>query len=217
MMPARHLRAIALVIALAGGMLGWAAGPSPAGEDLPGDAAAEIGPSAAGAMDGPPEPAGPAALVVSPTGLLLRVGLGLALVFGILGAVLFLYRKATRGRPGKGGGAAIQLLSQRSLGQRTSLAVVRVAGETLLIGVTPQQVSSLARIEDEPAGPALPAASPQPGRAWVPAAATRRDAEQVARRIEQAQPDEESFARTLASEIKRVRESVWTPLTRIDA
>ncbi len=96
----------------------------------------------------PTEAPGPdfSGAVISPGAMLIRVALGLAVVMGILGSVLFLYRKATRGRPRLGRQQGIDVLTQRSLGQRTHLTVVRVAGETLLLGVTPQQVNMLARI-----------------------------------------------------------------------
>ncbi len=79
-------------------------------------------------------------------GMLARVGLGLLLVFSILGSVLFLYKKATRGSLGGGTRHGIEVVTQRGIGQKSSLAVVRVAGETLLLGITPNQIRLLTPI-----------------------------------------------------------------------
>ncbi len=62
---------------------------------------------------------------------------------------------------GSGGGGKIEVLSRRSLGRHTSVAVVRVGGKVMVVGQTPQQITVLSTVdeqdlelEDEPA-PAL--------------------------------------------------------------
>ena len=102
-------------------------------------------------------------------GMLARVGLGLGLVFCILGSVLFLYKKATRGSLGHGPKHGIEVVTQRGVGQKSSLAVVRVAGETLLLGITPTQINLLTALAGpSPAASAVVASGPAraAGAAW---------------------------------------------------
>lgn len=168
--------------------------------------------------------------MISTGGMLLRVAIGMALVMGILGAVLFLYRKATRGRPGPGSETAIRLLSQRSLGSRTTLSVVQVSGETLLLGITPQQVNTLARIASSPVqGPSAPAgirgASPAASLPGEPesfgagpggADAAGEDAAAVAALLRNAPDTGGGFEQALAGEVRRVRENLWSSLKRLE-
>jgi len=137
------------------------------------------------------------AVTLSAGGMLLRVALGLALVLGLLGGVLVLYRKATCGRPGLRGDAAIEVVSQRSLGQRTSLAVVRVGGEVLLVGITQQQVNTLAHLgglAQEARAPAAQLASATP-----------------------SQPRASEFQTALEGEVQRVKEGLWASVRRLEA
>jgi len=138
------------------------------------------------------------AVTLSTGAMLLRVGLALGLVFAILAAVLFLYRRASQARRGGPRPAAIELLAQRSLGPRTSLALVRVESTSLLIGVTPQQITALGQLPAPAvaateadgavaASDAAPPPSPRPVRAATHA------------------PDEEAFADYLHSELGRLR------------
>jgi flagellar protein FliO/FliZ len=122
--------------------------------------------------------------------MLLRVVLALGLVLGLLAAVLYLYRRAA----GRGAAAErrnrIALVAQRSLGPRTSLAIVEVGGEALLIGITAQQITALRAL---PASPSAPRGAPaqRPARREealpVPAAAA-----------------ESPFEATLRGEVHRV-------------
>ncbi len=146
---------------------------------------------------------------LSPGGMLIRVALGLGMVLGILAAVLFLYRKATRGGPGLRRDAGIRVLTQRSLGQRVSLAVVQVAGETLLLGITPQQINALARIN----APAGSGKAPQPE---VAAPHATRDRDTVNALLGSPHPPASGFEDVLAGEVRRVREGLWTSLRRLD-
>jgi flagellar protein FliO/FliZ len=164
---------------------------------------------------------------LSPGAMLVRVALGLGMVLGILAAVLFLYRKATRGGPGPRRDAGIRVVTQRSLGQRVSLAVVQVAGETLLLGITPQQINALARI-NAPAGsgkaPQPEVAGPRPAEAAQapkefpgsegPRATRDRDA--VNALLGSPHQPASGFEDVLAGEVRRVREGLWTSLRRLD-
>lgn len=78
----------------------------------------------------------------------------LYLSFGLMAALLGLgYYFAKRyGRPGNSKQTQIKVLTQYYLGPKKSLAIVRVAGESILIGVTDQNISmikSLALLDDE--------------------------------------------------------------------
>jgi len=135
---------------------------------------------------------------VSASGMLTRVGLGLVLVLGILGGVLFLYKKATRGSLRGGSRTGIELVTQRSLGQRSSLAVVRVGDETMLLGITANQINMLSHLGDK-------APEPEPAKESLE--------EPV---IEPPAQDENPFEATLAGEVRRVRENLVTSLRRLD-
>ncbi len=137
------------------------------------------------------------AVTLSTGGMLLRVTLGLALVLGLLGGVLVLYRKATRGRPSLRGDATIEIVSQRSLGQRTTLAVVRVAGEVLLLGITQQQINTLAHL----------GGLAQEAQASIQEPAAARS----------LQPRSSEFASTLEGEVQRVKQGLWASVGRLEA
>lgn len=140
----------------------------------------------------------PETATVTARDMIVRVLLGLALILTILAAVLFLYRKATRGSAGLRRNAAIDVLTQRSLGNRTGLSVVRVAGETLLLGVTQHQVSMLANLTHR-----------APNRT--------EDAAAVDALLQEVSQTPEPFERTLAGEVSRVRQGLWTSLKRLES
>lgn len=165
----------------------------------------------------------PAAVTVSTGAMVLRVVLALALVLGVFAAVLFLYRRAARGSAMPRRGQRIEILAQRSVGTRTSLALVRVAGEATLIGITPQQITSLGSVSletDEEAMRVLLGASPE-GQASSPKPAVpslpvtpRADPGlpgSHARAIREqlpairSLPDDDRFAHALQRELARVR------------
>jgi flagellar protein FliO/FliZ len=103
-------------------------------------------------------------------GLLLKLGLSLAAVVGL---ILLLQRLARRWGGSLGRGASsekIQILSTRALGPRTSLAVVQVMGRTLLVGISPQGIRPVADLGDAPAA----SRQEEPAAARVPAAARPR-------------------------------------------
>ena len=69
--------------------------------------------------------------------------------FGMLILVLWLMRRYFT-HPGTGGQQGIiRMLASMYVAPKERIALVDVLGEKLLIGITPQQISFLARIEDE--------------------------------------------------------------------
>ncbi len=71
----------------------------------------------------------------------------------MLGAAYYLIRKyGTANKSGAKSNMQIKILSQHFLGPKKSLAIVRVAGESILIGVTEQNISmikALSLMDDE--------------------------------------------------------------------
>lgn len=68
-----------------------------------------------------------------------------------VGAIIFA-KKYSKNKSGVGGNIRIQTVSQQALGPKKSLAVIRVAGEDILIGITDYNISmikSLSFIDDE--------------------------------------------------------------------
>ena len=151
--------------------------------------------------------------------MITRVVLGLGLVLGLLGAVLFLYKKATLGRPNSLGNAGIQILAQRGVGQKSQLAVVRVGGQTLLLGMTPNQISTLGQLNSS--SEAMESTTNQgtissrqgsfQDQTLVSAQATSNEM------LDEMNPSRGGFEQTLAGEVKRVRDSLWTSLKRLES
>ncbi len=86
----------------------------------------------------------------------------LGAVLALLGALLFLLRRVqARGLPGLPGLSArrIRILESASLGPRQKLVLLRVREQEILVGVTAQQMTTLATFSAEPgdAAAALPA------------------------------------------------------------
>ncbi len=89
-----------------------------------------------------------------------RMLLALAFVLGLLWLCARVGKSSKSGK-GKGGrrlgrmlgapGGRIEVVSRRSLGRHTSIAVVKVAGKTMVVGQTPQQITVLDSVEDLPA------------------------------------------------------------------
>lgn len=82
--------------------------------------------------------------------LLIKAVLTLVFVLGIMGAVLYAVRYYMR-RSGRGGAAKasspIRVLSTFFLGQKKNLAIVEVAGEILVLGITPNSITCLTRVD----------------------------------------------------------------------
>lgn len=85
-----------------------------------------------------------------------RLMITLAVVCAILGAALFgLKRWAARRGKNVSSPTKINILTQHHLGPKKSLAIIQVAGEAILIGITDQNISmlkTLALIDDEVPG-----------------------------------------------------------------
>lgn len=96
--------------------------------------------------------------------LILRVGFSLVIV----GGLLWLLTRVLRG-PGGRGGDALAVLARQQLTRGGAVAVVRVAGRTLVLGVTDQRVNLLAETDLDPAPPAAePATPPTPTTGVAP-------------------------------------------------
>ncbi len=92
-------------------------------------------------------------------GTLLQLGLALSV---ILVLILVLQRLARRFGGGLSpyGSGTIEILAQRSLGNRLSLTVVQVMDQTLLLGLSPQGIERLSTLNPSgPAGDAMDAAA----------------------------------------------------------
>ncbi len=73
----------------------------------------------------------------------------LLIVLGILVAVLWLIKRYFGQQGGMGQPGVIQLLASMYVAPKERIALIDVLGEKILIGITPQQISFLARIQDE--------------------------------------------------------------------
>lgn len=81
-----------------------------------------------------------------------RMILSLAIVSVVGIALIFVAKRYSRSNSKVGGNIPIRVVSQQAMGGKKSLAVVRVAGEDILIGVTDYNISmikSLSFIDDE--------------------------------------------------------------------
>jgi flagellar biosynthetic protein FliO len=86
-----------------------------------------------------------------------RMFLALGLVLGLL----WLFAKVGRarqsgklGRPQSAGTSGrIDVVARRSLGRHCSVAVVKVAGRTVVLGQTPQQITVLTEIDEQTVAP----------------------------------------------------------------
>lgn len=125
--------------------------PDPGSPLLPAPAAAPPG--------RPARPAAPAAASSSRLGtfadapgmnrVALRMGASLAAVLGLLFLCALAGRRfLSRGRGGKGKPRLIRVLSSSYLGPKKSLSLVEVDGERLVLGVSQNQISMLARLSD---------------------------------------------------------------------
>ena len=70
-----------------------------------------------------------------------RAGLSLAIVLIFAGALIFGAKHWTRNRLGVQSQTKIRMLTQHHLGPKKSLAIVQVAGESILIGVTDHSIN----------------------------------------------------------------------------
>lgn len=73
----------------------------------------------------------------------------LLIVLGILIAVLWLIRRYVAREGSMGQAGVIRLLASLYVAPKERVALIDVLGEKILIGITPNQISFLARIQDE--------------------------------------------------------------------
>jgi len=106
----------------------------------------------------------------------LQLGLALA---AVLGLIFVLQRVARRYGAGfaRGGSDRIEIVSQRAIAPRVSLAVVRVMGRTLLVGISPHGVSAVSTL-DEPSDSALNRSEGAPSLVAAPSLPMPRSAQQ---------------------------------------
>jgi flagellar protein FliO/FliZ len=90
--------------------------------------------------------------------LILRIGFSLLIVFGLMWVLAKVARKPLASRAG----GALAVIGRQQLTRGASVAVVRVADRTLIVGVTEQQVTLLGETEEstlvaaKASGPAVP-------------------------------------------------------------
>lgn len=75
--------------------------------------------------------------------LIWRVVAGLGITFVMAGSMLYAVRRWKHRAPVGGKQARIEILHQLHLGPKKSLGLVRVSGETILIGITDQNINML--------------------------------------------------------------------------
>ena len=75
---------------------------------------------------------------------ILRLVVSLAVVIGLLLATMRVARRTMRSRPG----SLVRVVQRQSLSRTSGLAVVEVAGRTLVLGTTEHQVSLLVELDD---------------------------------------------------------------------
>lgn len=72
----------------------------------------------------------------------------LFLVLALLILAFYLIKRFSENRAGKGNRDYIKVLSVHHLSPKEKLMLVNVLGETLLIGVTPSQISKITKLDD---------------------------------------------------------------------
>lgn len=83
--------------------------------------------------------------------LLVKSILTLLFVLGLMATALWALRKymgKTSGTPVKGAKAAVRVITTAFLGPKRNIAVVEVAGEVIVLGLTPQSITFLTKVED---------------------------------------------------------------------
>jgi flagellar biosynthetic protein FliO len=93
--------------------------------------------------DGKPTPG--QAPVAPPSGL--RAFGSLILVLGIAGVSLWALKKYGRGRLPGGGGGRLRIEETLALGDRRFVSILDVEGERFLLGLTPQGLALIARLD----------------------------------------------------------------------
>ncbi|MFZ3088208.1 MAG: flagellar biosynthetic protein FliO [Methylotenera sp.] len=83
--------------------------------------------------------------VVSPSGSILKMVLGLTVVLAVMALITWLLKRML---PGAGGQqSVVRIVGGVSVGSRERVVVVEVAGRWIVVGVAPGQVNGLANLE----------------------------------------------------------------------
>ncbi|MBD3336772.1 MAG: hypothetical protein GF355_14765 [Candidatus Eisenbacteria bacterium] len=93
----------------------------------------------------------PEAELATTGGLVGRVALSLALVLGLLLALVFAYRRLQRRSPQKGGGDGIDVAAHKAVGRQAHVALLSIGSRRVLVGVTPQRITRLGSWSERPA------------------------------------------------------------------
>jgi flagellar protein FliO/FliZ len=86
------------------------------------------------------------------TSSLPRLVISLSVVFSLMGAGIFALKKWSKKRTTNNSAMKIRVLTQHHLGPKKSIAIIQVAGESILVGITDHNISmlkTLALIDDE--------------------------------------------------------------------
>ena len=78
-----------------------------------------------------------------PTNIMWRLAASFGFLSIVAGVLYYATRRWTKPKEAQAKGARIEMLHQYHMGPRRSVALIRVAGETILIGVTDQAVNML--------------------------------------------------------------------------
>jgi flagellar protein FliO/FliZ len=84
-------------------------------------------------------------------GSLVRAVVGTFAVLGLVALLAYLLRRGVLTLPGQRAPRSMAVETALALGERRSLAIVRVEQRRLLLGLTPSQVSVLAELGEAPA------------------------------------------------------------------
>lgn len=81
--------------------------------------------------------------------MLIKAVVTLILVLGLMGAALYALRyfAGTGGGSRKAGRSPVRVISTTFLGNKRNLAVVDVAGELIVVGMTPTSINFITRVE----------------------------------------------------------------------
>lgn len=136
---------------------------------LPAVAAAWLCTAVAAHANLPTVPSAPAAAAAASGGVgaggMLQAVLGMACVLGLILACAWLARRF--GLQRLGGGHVVKVVSSTPVGQRERVVVVEVAGQWLVLGVTPQSINALHTLPAQ-AGAAGAVAAAGPGFSGTP-------------------------------------------------
>ncbi|MFQ5427406.1 MAG: FliO/MopB family protein [Thermodesulfobacteriota bacterium] len=80
--------------------------------------------------------------------MLLRSVLALGLVVALIIGAMYALRRISHKRGASAGALPISVISRAFMGQKSSIAIVDVAGEVLVLGVSQNAVNLLLRLED---------------------------------------------------------------------